>query len=116
MQNRNLFHFLILLTVITACGGGGGGGGSTSGGDGGGYGQNSAPTINNTQSSYSVLENQTAAFSVEASDPDGDTLTYSITSGGDGDLFQISSSGVVTFVTAPDFEAPADANADNNYE
>ena len=48
MQNRNLFHFLILLTIITACGGGGGGGGSTSGGDGGGYGQNSAPTINNT--------------------------------------------------------------------
>ena len=66
MQNRNLFHFFILLTVITACGGGGGGGGSTSGGDGGGYGQNSAPTINNTQSSYSVLENQTAAFTVEA--------------------------------------------------
>ncbi|NEP13111.1 MAG: hypothetical protein F6K14_23480, partial [Symploca sp. SIO2C1] len=43
-------------------------------------------------------------------------LTYSITGGADSALFSIDSdTGVVTFNAAPDFEAPSDANADNDY-
>ena len=65
---------------------------------------------------YSVLENQTGAFLVTATDPDGDTITFSITSGADANLFSVNTSGSVTFNTAPDFEIPGDANSDNTYE
>jgi hypothetical protein len=42
-------------------------------------------------------------------------LTFSITGGLDAPLFSITSGGVLSFKTAPDFESPADANADNVY-
>ena len=89
------------------------GGGSS---DGGGYSPNNPPIIDGSTTSFSVLENQTAAFTVQASDADGDTLTYTISGGDDASLFNISSTGVVTFITAPDFEIPGDMNADNNYQ
>ena len=82
---------------------------------GGGYGNmNTAPTITNTTLNISVEENQTSAFTVTATDSNGDSLTYSI-SGDDSSLMSISDTGIVTFKTAPDFEVPADANADNIY-
>ena len=113
------YSTVILATaVLAACGGGGGGGGGDYGGGGsggGGYGNN-PPTITNSTSMYSVLENQTGAFLVTATDPDGDTITFSITSGADANLFSVNTSGSVTFNTAPDFEIPGDANSDNTYE
>lgn len=99
------------LIAISACGGGGGAEDS----NGGGYGNtNTAPSITNTTVNISVQENQTSAFTVTATDSNEDSLTYSI-SGDDSSLMSISSAGVVTFKTAPDFEVPADANADNVY-
>ena len=111
---KNLKISIITVLFITACGGGGGGGGGSS--DGGGYSPNNPPIIDGSTTSFSVLENQTAAFTVQASDADGDTLTYTISGGDDASLFNISSTGVVTFITAPDFEIPGDMNADNNYQ
>lgn len=68
-------------------------------------------------SAFSVSENATAAAALTASDDNGDTLTYAITGGADADLFSIdATTGVVTFKVAPDFEAPADAGADNVYD
>ncbi len=72
--------------------------------------------IDSSTTTYSVLENQTSAFTVSASDADGDTLTYSISSADDSALMSINSSGVVTFISSPDFELPSDANTDNNYQ
>ena len=44
-------------------------------------------------------------------------ITYSIDGGADGAKFNINaSSGELTFKTAPNFEAPGDANQDNVYE
>ena len=108
---------VLATTILAACGGGGGGGGGDygGGGGGGGYGNN-PPTITNSTSSYSAVENQTGAFLVTATDSDGDALTFSITSGADSSLFSISSTGSVTFNTAPDFEIPGDSNTDNVYE
>ena len=99
---------------MTACGGGGGGGSSYGGGDDG-YNPNNPPVIDGSTTSYSVIENQTSAFTVSATDADGDSLTYSVSGGDDGALFNISSVGVVTFIAAPDFELPSDANTDNAY-
>ena len=109
---KNVFVFSTVL-ILTACGGGGGGGSS----DGGGYGMtptNTAPSINNTSNDYSTLEGTTSGFTVDASDAEGNSLTYSV-SGNDGSKMSISSSGVVSFNEAPDYENPADANGDNIY-
>jgi len=115
----NTLNRVVLLTsifIVASCGGGGGGGGGSDDGGGGGYGNtNRAPTITNTTTSFSVVENQTAAFTITATDPDMDTLSYSLT-GTDGGLFSVSSSGIVTFNTAPDYENPSDADTNNVYE
>ena len=113
MTTFNRVLVLVGLITISACGGGGGGGGDS-------YSapvvpSNNAPTITNSTGNYSVPENQTSAFTVTASDPDGDSLTYSI-SGTDSSLFTISSSGVVTFNTAPDYENPSDSDTNNVYD
>ncbi|OCW56502.1 tandem-95 repeat protein [Hoeflea olei] len=65
-----------------------------------------------------VAENTTAVTTVAASDVDGDTPQYAIleTAGTDFAFFTIdATTGVLTFVAAPDYEAPADADLDNVY-
>ena len=84
-----------------------------------GGGGNNAPDFTNVTDNQvvSVAENQTGALDADASDADGDTLTYSISGGADASLFSIdSSTGVVTFNAAPDFENPGDADNDNDYQ
>jgi hypothetical protein len=55
-------------------------------------------------SSFTVEENRTSIGIVAASDADGDSLTYSL-SGTDASSLSInSSSGVMTFNSAPDYE------------
>lgn len=79
-------------------------------------GSNQAPTI--TSGNFTVSENTTAAGTVTATDPDaGTTLTFSLVGGADQALFSIdATTGALTFNTAPDFEAPADAGGDNVYD
>ncbi|MDQ8023972.1 MAG: cadherin domain-containing protein, partial [Moraxellaceae bacterium] len=66
----------------------------------------------------SVAENSTAVTTVVSSDADaGATATYSIVGGADSALFTIdASTGVLTFIGAPDREAPSDADGNNLYE
>jgi sugar lactone lactonase YvrE len=82
---------------------------------------NQDPTITSAgggaTASKSVPENQTAVTDVDATDPDSDPLTYSLEGGADDSDFTINqTSGVLSFTTPPDFEAPGDANTDNVYE
>ena len=53
-----------------------------------------------------------------ATDPDvGQTLSYSIIGGADASKFTIgSSTGALSFVTAPNFELPTDAGGNNVYD
>ena len=61
-------------------------------------------------------ENQTAAYMAAATDADGDPLVYSL-SGTDAALFTIDAdTGEVSFIEAPDFEAPGDDGGDNVYD
>ena len=70
-----------------------------------------------SSSTFSIPENSTAITTVAASDADGDDLTFSLTNSTDSSLFAIDpTSGVLVFVSAPDFENPADDNSDNTYE
>ena len=44
-------------------------------------------------------------------------ITYSLSTGGDNDLFNVNpNSGVLTFKTPPDFENPRSEDSDNHYE
>ena len=49
-----------------------------------------------------------------AMDPEEATITWSL-SGTDAGVFDISGAGVLTFNESPDYEMPADADADNMY-
>ena len=63
----------------------------------------------------SYPENGTGTVaSYRATDPEGQSVTWSL-SGTDRGNFSISTTGKLTFKTPPDYEAPADANRDNNY-
>jgi len=64
-----------------------------------------------------AAENQTGVLNVSSSNVDGGAPVYSKIGGADSDLFTIDSvSGVLSFLVAPDFEAPVDADSDNVYE
>jgi hypothetical protein len=64
-----------------------------------------------------VSENQRGAASIAATEPDGQTLTYSITGGVDAALFAIdTSTGELSFISNPDYEFPNDSNQNNSYE
>ena len=66
----------------------------------------------------SVAENNMTVTTVAASDADaGQTLTYSIFGGADAAKFSINAStGALSFITAPDYEAPTDTGGNNIYD
>ncbi|WP_324068536.1 MAG: cadherin domain-containing protein [Flavobacterium sp.] len=68
--------------------------------------------------SVAISENTTAVTTIQATDADvpAQNLTYGILGGADASKFTINSaSGVVTFVTAPDYESPTDLDTNNTY-
>ena len=78
---------------------------------------NAAPSFTSS-TTFKPAENQTTVGTVAASDSDmGDDITgYTLNGGADQALFAIvSTSGVLTFLTAPDYEVPQDADTDNAY-
>ncbi len=64
-----------------------------------------------------VAENTTAVMTVTATDADlpAQAISFSIIGGADQTKFSITAGGALSFNSAPDFEAPADANHDNVY-
>ena len=99
-----------------AAGGGGGGGGGTPT-------PPTPPTPNNapaftSATTASGTENISGpVYTAVATDPDGDSLTYSIAGGADASRFSINAStGALSFASPPDYENPSDANGDNVYE
>ena len=75
-----------------------------------------APPEFSSRTVFEVNENGVGVGTVVASDPDSqDSVTgYGISGGADTALFSITDEGVLSFVSAPDFELPDDLN-DNNY-
>ena len=73
---------------------------------------NEAPSFS-IASAQSYVENSGATISVVANDPDASSsLTYTL-SGADASKFTISSSGVLSFSSAPDYEIPSDSGSNN---
>lgn len=71
-----------------------------------------------SSAAVSVAEGTTTVQTVSATDADlpAQTITYSVSGGADAAKFTITAGDQLQIVTAPDFEAPADANGDNVYE
>jgi hypothetical protein len=107
-----LFIFAVFITLCS-CGGG------TSE-------QSQTPPVNrspliNSASEYSFDENIIVAIGIQANDPDGDPITYSLENSLDAGFFTINSNtGLITAKGVSsngfDFETPRDINADNIYE
>ena len=77
---------------------------------------NEGVTISSTPA-LTVLENGTAVATITASDADGDQLRYAIAGGADAALFAIDAqTGALSFVGAPNFEAPGDSGGDNVHD
>ena len=77
-------------------------------------GTNDAPVLT-VASDVTIDENTTAVTTASATDVDSSTLVYAL-SGDDAHLFQIDEDGNLSFIAAPDFESPEDADADNRYQ
>ena len=77
---------------------------------------NDAPTVTGGAPARTILENSTGVGAYTASDEDAsDTLTWDVEPADDHDLFQINSSGELSFKIAPDFEDKQDVGKDNTY-
>ena len=83
--------------ILIACGGGGGSANQTTPT---GTEHNIVPVISGLPSSIAVDENQTAVLTVTATDLNGHSIGYAV-SGTDAASFEISTTGVLTFKTAP---------------
>ena len=78
--------------------------------------ENNAPFFQ-TDGILSILENESFVFEFNATDQDGDLLTYSILYGDDMQWFELNTiTGTLGFLTPRDFENPEDNNTDNIYE
>jgi glucose/arabinose dehydrogenase len=100
---------LVFILFAAACGGGGGGGMAPP------PAANRPPAIT-SPATASVPENSAGAvYAATAADPDGNALSFSLSGGADRAAFAITAAGALSFVQAPDFEVPADADANNVY-
>ncbi|WP_295045377.1 SdrD B-like domain-containing protein [uncultured Paracoccus sp.] len=80
---------------------------------------NTPPTFTNVPANgvFCVNENTKLVIDLNASDKDCDTLSFSIAGGADGSKFTIDAkTGVLSFVTAPDYEKPTDSDGNNSYK
>ena len=92
-----------LALLLASCGGGSGSGTTP------------PPPAFTSGQTASIVENTTAAYQASANNPGGGTLTFSIEGGADAARFAITAAGALSFVEAPDYDLPGDADGDNVY-
>jgi glucose/arabinose dehydrogenase len=107
---------LVGLCLLAACSSGDSGGGTVT------PAPTPTPTTANTAPSFtsaataSVAENTVLAYQATATDAEGNPITFSIAGGADAALFSITAAGALSFVAAPSFETPKDADGNNVYQ
>ncbi|MGD1932687.1 MAG: cadherin domain-containing protein, partial [Leptolyngbyaceae cyanobacterium] len=81
---------------------------------------NQAPRLSLDTTAFTVAENTSLVTDLNATDDadsEGNGLTYQLSGGDDEALFTLDAdTGVLAFLTPPDFENPLDVGADNTYE
>ena len=66
--------------------------------------------------SAQIWEYTTAVTTVSATDPESQSISYSIAGGNDGSKFSISNSGALSFKSGPDYGNPTDWGRNNVYD
>jgi len=101
-------YLIIFLIALAGCGGGGSNSETPEQ-------ANTAPQLVGLID-FAIDENTTEITTIQATDAEGDNITYSI-EGSDSALMIIGSlSGELSFISPPDYENPQDSNQDNIYE
>ena len=103
----------VVALLLGACGGGGMGGGGAPPAPPAG---NRPPAITSPAAANAAENSNGAVYTATATDPDGNPLTFSLSGGADRGLFSITGAGALSFAQPPDFENPADADANNVYQ
>ena len=107
-MKKNYRYLIILVTALAGCGGGGSNSETPEQ-------ANTAPQLVGLID-FAIDENTTEITTIQATDAEGDNITYSI-EGSDSVLMTIGSvSGELSFISPPDYENPQDSNQDNIYE
>ena len=107
-MKQNYGYLIILVTALVGCGGGGSNSETPEQ-------VNTAPQLTGLID-FAIDENTTQVSTIQATDAEGDNITYSI-EGSDSGLMTITSlSGELSFISPPDYENPQDSNQDNIYE
>ena len=107
-MEQNYRYLIILVTALVGCGGGGSNSETPEQ-------LNTAPQLVGLID-FAIDENITQVTTIQATDAEGDNITYSI-EGSDSTLMTIGSlSGELSFISPPDYENPQDSNQDNIYE
>lgn len=100
---------VIALLLATSCGGGSSGGGTPP------PPANRAPAFTSPATANAAENSSGTIYTAAATDPDGNALTFSLSGGADRARFAITAAGALSFAQPPDFEDPADADANNIY-
>ncbi len=80
------------------------------------YFENTSPSYLG-KTSFAVNEGNSSITKMEATDPDGHALLFSIIGGKDETKITVESqNGSLSFTTNPDYEYPGDSDGDNRYE
>ena len=109
MHMKQKYEYLIIFLVTLAGCGGGGSNSETP------EQANTAPQLVGLID-FAIDENTTEITTIQATDAEGDNITYFI-EGSDSALMTIGSlSGELSFISPPDYENPQDSNQDNIYE
>ena len=76
------------------------------------------PTFTTARDALMIMEGETATTAMlEVIDQDDDPVTLALTGGADQNQFTLTTTGTaLSFISAPDFEAPADTDTNNIYE
>jgi glucose/arabinose dehydrogenase len=100
---------LLCALFLFGCGGGGGGGGMPPAPG------NRPPAFTSPATAAAAENSSGTIYTATAADPDGNPLTFSLSGGADRAAFAITAGGALSFAQPPDFEFPADADANNVY-
>lgn len=100
---------------LAACSGSNGGSGGTPAPTPTPSGPNTAPTFTSATTA-TVVENAALSYTATATDAQSNPITYAIAGGADAARFTIAAGGALTFLAAPNFDLPGDADGDNVYQ
>lgn len=101
----------VIALLLASCGGGNGGGGGPPPPPP----ANRPPAITSPATANAAENSNGTVYTATATDPDGNPLTFSLSGGADQARFSITGGGALSFAQPPDFENPADADANNIY-